>query len=128
MTFREYIRKCDELGFYNGVNKMPWIDKLHLGVMAQTTESAEALDTFKKVIFHGHPLDLDTLILEEGDVVWYMGLLLKALSESKGEGMDSEMPDNPDDVLTLIMEQNIDKLIRRYPDGFSRERSMNREH
>ncbi len=73
-------------------------------------ESGEIADTIKKVCFHGHELDKDDLIKELGDVLWYVALAATAL----------ETP------LDEIMQTNIDKLRRRYPDGFSAEASKNR--
>jgi NTP pyrophosphatase (non-canonical NTP hydrolase) len=70
----------------------------------------EIADTIKKVYFHGHDLDRDELVKELGDVLWYVALAATAL----------------DVPLAEIMQGNIEKLQRRYPDGFSAEASRNR--
>ena len=74
-------------------------------------ESGEFADTVKKSLFHGHPLDRSALGKELGDVMWYVALACTALDLSLDE----------------VMSQNIEKLRRRYPEGFSSERSLARE-
>ncbi|WP_129626915.1 nucleoside triphosphate pyrophosphohydrolase family protein [Candidatus Oscillochloris fontis] len=74
-------------------------------------EAGEFADTLKKAEFHGHTLDADALRKELGDVLWYAALACDALGVQMGE----------------VMAQNIEKLRRRYPEGFSSERSIRRE-
>ncbi|WP_298820194.1 nucleoside triphosphate pyrophosphohydrolase family protein [Chloroflexus sp.] len=73
-------------------------------------EAGEFADTVKKHLFHGHPLDRDALIKELGDVLWYVALACDTLDLS----------------MEAVMAANIDKLRRRYPEGFSSERSQQR--
>ncbi len=73
-------------------------------------EAGEFADSLKKWEFHAHPLDADELRKELGDVLWYAALACDALGLSLGD----------------VMAENIDKLRRRYPDGFSSERSLQR--
>lgn len=80
-------------------------------VMGLCGESGEACDIVKKHLFHGHTLDRDALIKELGDVAWYLAEAASAL----------------DIELEEILEKNIEKLKKRYPEGFSSERSLNRE-
>ena len=80
-------------------------------VMGLCGESGEVIDVVKKHIFHGHPLNREKLIDELGDVSWYLAECATAL------GITLE------DIFT----HNIDKLKKRYPEGFSTERSINRE-
>ena len=80
------------------------------GVLGLTGEAGEVADMVKKYIFHGHDLDIDALIKEIGDVCWYIALLCTAI----GEDMES------------VMSKNIEKLKKRYPEGFSSEASINR--
>ncbi len=75
-----------------------------------TGESGEVAEEIKKVLYHAHPLDRDRLGKELGDVLWYLAVMADGLGIS----------------LAQIAEDNIDKLRRRYPDGFSTERSLNR--
>lgn len=79
-------------------------------VMGLCGESGEACDIVKKHLFHGHELDREALIKELGDVAWY----LAEASESLGISLDE------------IFEKNIEKLKKRYPEGFSFEKSKNR--
>ena len=79
-------------------------------VMGLCGESGEACDIVKKHLFHGHELDRDALIKELGDVSWYLAEAATAL----------------DIDLSEVFERNIEKLKKRYPEGFSEERSINR--
>jgi len=80
-------------------------------VMGLCGESGEACDIVKKHLFHGHELDREALIKELGDVAWYLAEAAEALDVSLDE----------------VFERNIEKLKKRYPEGFSSERSINRE-
>jgi NTP pyrophosphatase (non-canonical NTP hydrolase) len=73
-------------------------------------EAGEFADSLKKVEFHAHPLDLDELRKELGDVLWYAALACDALGLRMGD----------------LMAENIEKLRRRYPEGFSSARSIQR--
>lgn len=76
-----------------------------------TGETGEVVDCLKKHLFHGHPLDKHKLATELGDLLWYMARVAAVV----------------DIPLSYIAENNINKLRQRYPDGFSKERSINRE-
>lgn len=86
-------------------------DALVNAVMGLCGESGETVNLVKKHLFQGHPLDRDKLIKELGDVAWYLAEAATAL----------------DVPLTAILQGNLDKLHRRYPDGFTVERSLHRE-
>ena len=77
-------------------------------VMGLCGESGEAIDIVKKHYFHGHELDKEHLIKELGDVAWYLAEAATALDIS----------------LEDILSTNIDKLKKRYPEGFDKERSI----
>ena len=83
---------------------------LTISVMCLCGESGEACDLVKKHLFHGHELDRESLIKELGDVAWYLAEGAEALG----------IP------LEEVFERNIEKLRRRYPEGFSSEKSINR--
>lgn len=74
-------------------------------------ESGEVADIIKKHTFQGHPLDKERIKKELGDVAWYMAVLADVLGFS----------------LSDVLETNVEKLRKRYPDGFSTERSINRK-
>ena len=86
-------------------------DVLINSVMGLCGESGEAIDIVKKWLAQGHPLDREHLARELGDVAWYLAEAATALG----------MP------LEDILRANLEKLERRYPDGFSTERSVGRE-
>lgn len=75
-----------------------------------TGESGEVADIIKKHLFHATPLDQEALVKELGDCLWYLGAFATVLGLS----------------LDDIAQRNIDKLRRRYPEGFDPERSRNR--
>jgi NTP pyrophosphatase (non-canonical NTP hydrolase) len=74
-------------------------------------EAGEFADAIKKHEFHNHALDLAELEKELGDVLWYVAQACEAL----GLQMNN------------VMSTNIEKLRKRYPEGFSSERSIHRE-
>ena len=80
------------------------------GALGLTGEAGEVSDMIKKHIFHGHDLDTDALIKELGDCAWYIALICTAI----GVGMDT------------VLECNIEKLKKRYPEGFSSQASIER--
>ena len=73
-------------------------------------EAGEVADTIKKHLFHQHPLDRDAMVKELGDCLWYVAAMATVLGIELDE----------------IGDRNIEKLRRRYPEGFSVERSLNR--
>ena len=85
-------------------------DVLINGVMGLCGESGEAIDIVKKWLAQGHELDKEKLAKELGDICWYLAETATAL------GYDLED----------IMAANIEKLKKRYPEGFNTARSVNR--
>lgn len=85
-------------------------DMLINSMMGLCGESGEAIDLVKKHLFHSHPLDKEHLIKELGDIAWYLAEAATALDVDLNE----------------IFEKNIEKLKKRYPDGFDKEKSINR--
>lgn len=73
-------------------------------------EAGEIADSIKKMLYQGHPIDLEKIAEEAGDVLWYLALL-------------SETVDVP---LSQIADRNLKKLRMRYPDGFDPTRSIRR--
>lgn len=86
-------------------------DMLINGVMGLCGESGEAIDIVKKHIAHNHELNKEHLAKELGDVAWYLAETATALGYS----------------LEDIFKMNIDKLKKRYPDGFDSEKSIHRK-
>ena len=85
-------------------------DVLINGVMGLCGESGEAIDIVKKHLHQGHPLDKEKLSGELGDIAWYLAETAWAL----------------DIPLENILQKNLDKLAKRYPEGFSADRSIHR--
>lgn len=78
-------------------------------------EVGEVNDIIKKYMYHGHKLDDDTkekIILELGDVCWYVALMAWAIDKTKFED---------------VLNKNIAKLDKRYHGEFSTEKSINRK-
>ena len=91
----------------------PELDKNQMlinSVMGLCGESGEAIDIVKKWYAHGHELDREHLKKELGDIAWYLAEAATALGLELGD----------------ILETNIDKLRKRYPEGFETEKSVNR--
>lgn len=86
-------------------------DVLINGVMGLCGESGEAIDIVKKWLAQGHALDKDRLAKELGDIAWYLAETAWAL----------------DIPLEKILRGNLDKLKKRYPEGFDSEKSRNRD-
>ena len=83
-------------------------DVLINGVMGLCGESGEAIDIVKKWLAQGHELDRDKLIKELGDIAWYLAETAYAL----------------DIPLEDVLQGNIEKLRKRYPEGFHSEQSI----
>lgn len=86
-------------------------DILINSVMGLCGESGEAIDIVKKHLAQGHELDKENLIKELGDIAWYLAEAATYLDVSLDE----------------ILNKNIEKLKKRYPEGFKEENSINRE-
>lgn len=85
-------------------------DKMEEALFGLAGEVGELCDHYKKFMHQGHDIDYDHMAEEAGDVMWYLAEIADALG------------------LTLedIARRNIDKLRKRYPDGFDPERSRDR--
>ena len=85
-------------------------DVLINGVMGLCGEAGEAIDIVKKHLAQGHDLDQEALIKELGDVAWYLAETAFALNVDLEE----------------VLARNIEKLKKRYPQGFDKEQSIRR--
>jgi len=68
-------------------------------------EAGEVLETFIKSKYHNHEGELDKLELELGDLVWFIAII----ADKRG------IP------LRRIFENNIRKLHKRHPNGYSND-------
>ena len=107
MTINEYQR----LAMKTLNPELSQKDVLINGVMGLCGESGEAIDIVKKWLAQGHELDREKLSKELGDIAWYLAETAYAL----------------DIPLEDIFRGNIEKLKKRYPEGFDTERSIHRE-
>ena len=107
MTINEYQR----LALTTANKQLTPTQMLENGVMGLCGEAGEVIDIVKKHLFHLHPLDADKLKDELGDVAWYLALTSHALGLTLEE----------------VLEHNIEKLKKRYPEGFSAEKSLHRQ-
>lgn len=73
-------------------------------------EGGELADTIKKHVYHGHDFDREGAAKELGDILWYVANLAEVLEYD----------------LSVIAEMNIEKLRKRYPEGFSTAASIAR--
>lgn len=105
MRFDEYQEAAYRTDGTSGVK-----ERLTNAALGLSGEAGEVADQIKKALFHGHALDEEELAYELGDILWYVAQAANAL----GYGLDE------------IARMNIEKLRRRYPEGFSSEASINR--
>lgn len=109
MTLNEYQRHVMRTA---ATSKQHDIQMCVLG-LGIAGEAGECADLVKKIVGHGHPFTDEVkgkLVKEIGDVLWYAAALADHI------GVDLE----------TVAELNVEKLKARYPNGFERERSLNR--
>ena len=86
-------------------------DVLINGVMGLCGEAGEAIDLVKKHLAQGHDLDKEHLAKELGDVAWYLAETATVIGYPLEE----------------IFQMNLEKLRKRYPEGFCVADSLQRE-
>ena len=84
-----------------------WLFEKLLGL---PEEVGEVLGSIKKAEYHGHVTSSESIKKELGDVLWYVACIAHWYGYT----------------LSDVASTNIEKLQRRYPDGFSAYRSVNR--
>ena len=82
-------------------------DMLRHAVFGLASEAGEVAGIFQKS-YQGHPVDLEHVKKELGDILWFVAETCTALGFSMSD----------------VAQMNIDKLKARFPDGFSAERSL----
>lgn len=90
-----------------------WKDTMLNAATGISSESGEINEIIKKHFFHFHPMNeemINHMRKETGDLLWYVMLLCFAMRWRP----------------STVLAENIEKLKKRYPEGFSTERSMNR--
>lgn len=84
------------------------------GAMGLCSESGELMEIVKKMVFQGKPLNEENLFhmkRELGDIIFYWVNMCRALALEPNS----------------VIQENIDKLSKRYPNGFSVDKSENRD-
>ena len=106
---KDFVSLADRLGELDreGAN----IERLTTAGVGLAAESGEFLEIVKKMVFQGKPWNADNrehLIIELGDVMWYVAQACMALDVSFDD----------------VVRGNVKKLEKRYPGGsFSVEKS-----
>lgn len=106
MNFNEYQKAA--LRTANKLNNDELLMNAALGICG---EGGEVADMVKKSRFQGHSLNMTHVAKEFGDVLWYLAIGAHAI------GIDFEE----------IARMNVEKLKKRYPDGFESELSIHRK-
>lgn len=106
MTINEYQQLAQRTA-----NTKASSSKIENGILGLCGETGEIADVYKKYLYQGHEFERGRMAEELGDVCWYVAEMASGLG----------LP------LEEIMAQNIEKLRKRYPDGFDAERSVHRE-
>lgn len=100
-------------------SKRAGVDGLLHGAVGLAGESGEVLDLMKKLWVYDKPFDsatLDKIEEEMGDVIHYFFMLMLKLQEHTGH----------DYTLSDFFRNNMLKLRKRYPDGFTKEAALRR--
>ena len=99
MTFQEFQRACER----THDAPFPECERLPVMALGLCGEAGEVADLVKKYMWHGKAFPDREIANELGDVLWYVSDIATSLG------------------LTLedIAAQNVEKLRRRYPDGFT---------
>ena len=106
MTINEY--QCMAARTINRNNEPQ--EKEQHALMGMCSEVGELQAVYQK-IYQGHPFDLHHAMSELGDLMWF------AAEWCTSQGISLE----------TVAEMNIEKLRKRYPEGFDEERSRVRE-
>jgi len=104
------VQKSDEEWQRLSDEMTPEKMKLIQIIMGLSGEVGEIVDNIKNHMMYGKELDLNNIVEEFGDLYWYLRAGLKSL------GINYED----------MKENNIKKLTKRYPGGYSREKAIQR--
>ena len=108
---KDYLALLDRMWLLEDQANLPRLLTAVIGMQSETGEFAEIV---KKCIFQGKELTDDVkfhLMRELGDIIWYWSQGVMSLGYSPTE----------------VIQENINKLEKRYPNGFETIRSEVRE-
>lgn len=97
------------VNFTRNKNLTP-IEELKDYVLGLNGEVGELTDLIKKILYHGKEYDPTEVLLELGDILYYLTAIMLVLDIDAGE---------------MLLNNNA-KLLARYPNGFSKKDSVNR--
>jgi NTP pyrophosphatase (non-canonical NTP hydrolase) len=109
MESKDYVALVDRLWAIEDSANLPRLLTAVVGMQSETGEFAEIV---KKCIFQGKELTDDVkfhLMRELGDIIWYWSQGVMSLGYTPNE----------------VIQENINKLEKRYPNGFETIRSEN---
>ena len=107
---KDYVALLDRMWILEDSANLPRLLTAVIGMQSETGEFAEIV---KKCVFQGKDLDDASkyhLMRELGDIIWYWSQGVMSLGYSPSQ----------------VIEENIKKLEKRYPNGFDVFRSENR--
>ena len=107
---KDYVALLDRLWLLEDKANLPRLLTAVIGMQSETGEFAEIV---KKCIFQGKELNDDVkfhLMRELGDIIWYWSQGVLSLGYTPEE----------------VIQENINKLEKRYPNGFETIRSEHR--
>lgn len=104
MEYRQLVRLTRN-------NSLSPDEQLGNAALGLAGEVGEVVDVIKKHLYQGHGFDKEKVIKELGDVCWYFELLCDILDITRSE----------------VEQLNQQKLLKRYPNGFSTDRSVSRK-
>ena len=107
MTFNEY----QAAALRTAKPRQDYRERMMEGVLGLCGEAGEVADMVKKSAYQGHLMTTAGVAEELGDVLWYAALVAKAAGLTLDE----------------VARGNIEKLWKRYPEGFDSNRSIHRE-
>lgn len=119
MTPSEYLEKSkrtdlctdDKYKFKDRIDVLSGDVAILHATMGISTEAGELLDVMKKYLAYGRIIDRVNLAEECGDVLWYVAIILRELGLSFED----------------VMDMNINKLEKRFPEKFTSEKAINRD-
>ena len=85
------------------------VDLVHMA-LGLAGEAGEVVDLIKKHFAYNKVLDVDLLVEELGDVEFY----LEGIRQAIGVGREE------------VIKKNMEKLMKRYPDGYSDQAALKR--
>ena len=93
------------------INKNLYLDELEIhAILGMASEVGELQGLYQKE-YQGHEFDEAHAKKELGDLLWFIAEYCTAMEWCMEE----------------VMQENIDKLKERYPEGFKAEQSLNRK-